>query len=267
MLSGLWSFILLCLVVAYHVFSMLCTSAILYSIEVWRDSTFIKGPLITRNEDMTCDLVSERAASCEVHLALTRCWSKHLLHRQFGTSTGCNRSFTLLYTMPDKSNKVKTYTFVSIKDFRLIDWFSVHKSWDKQNICCYLSTWPHWSHSYIHCHSSLLDWKTIVTTKSNKAFEDKACNALEHYLKERCVISCHAPDNLNQQGGWQTLTGEKGIAEWEGVWKRCDGHHFFLEAKHLMDMVSFFDLMIPSILHTHIYRINFWKLNTSSSKA
>ena len=34
--------------------------------------------------------------------------------------------------MPDKSNKVKTYTFVSIKDFRLIDWFSVHKFWDKQ---------------------------------------------------------------------------------------------------------------------------------------
>ena len=104
---------------------MLCTSAILYSIEVWRDSTFIKGPLITRNEDMTRDLVSERAASCGVHLALTRCWSKHLLHRRFGTSTGCNRSFTLSYTMPDKSNKVKTYTFVSIKDFCLIDWFSV----------------------------------------------------------------------------------------------------------------------------------------------
>lgn len=72
MLSGLWSFILLRLVVIYHVFSMLCTSAILYSIEVRRDGTFNKGPLITRNKDMTRDVVPERAASCEVHLALTR---------------------------------------------------------------------------------------------------------------------------------------------------------------------------------------------------
>ena len=78
-----------------------------------------------------------------------------MLHRRFGTSTACNRSFTLSYTMPDKSNKVKSYTFVSIKDFRLIYWFSVHKSWDKQNICCYLSTWPHRSYSYIHCRAPI----------------------------------------------------------------------------------------------------------------
>ena len=87
----------------------------------------------------------------------------------------------------------------------------------------------------------------------DKAFEDRACNALEQFLKKSVIINRCVPDNTTQRGDWQILTGEKDIAEWEGMWESCDGHHFFLEAKPLMDMVSFFSFMIPSILLTYIY--------------
>jgi hypothetical protein len=66
------------------------------------------------------------------------------LYRQFGTSAICNKSFTLSYIIPDKSNQVKTYTFVSAKDFRAS--FSgflftnlmlkPQSCWEMKVICC-----------------------------------------------------------------------------------------------------------------------------------
>jgi hypothetical protein len=177
------------------------------------------------------------------------------LYRQFGTSATCNRSFTLSYIIPDKSNQVKTRTFVSAKDFRAsFPGFTFTNP--KNNETFAAAFLPHHVNptvTYIAEHPFLPARLEGYSHNqiSDKAFEDKACNALERYLKKSLVISRRVPDNPTRLGGWRFLTGEKDIAEWEGVWESCDGHHFFLEAKHLMDMASFFSFMILSILLTY----------------
>ena len=192
------------------------------------------------------------------------------LYRQFGTSAICNRSFTLSYIIPDKSNQVKTYTFVSAKDF----WISfsgflfTNPKTEKTSIAASLPDHVDPTVTYIAEHPFLTARQEDYSYNqiSDKAFEDRACKALERYLKKSLAISRRVSEH-NRQGAWRFLTGEKDIAEWEGIWESCDGHHFFLEAKHFMDSASFFSFMILSVLLTYIYRTNFLKSNASSREA
>jgi hypothetical protein len=190
------------------------------------------------------------------------------LFRQFGTSAICNRFFTLSYIIPDKSNQVKTYTFVSVKDFRssFAGFLFTNPKTDKTFTATSLPDHVDPTVTYIAEHPFLTAQQEGYSHNqiSDKAFEDRACKALECYLKKSLAISRHVPENPTRQGGWRFLTGAKDIAEWEGMWESCDGHHFFLEAKHFMDGASFFSFMILSLLLTYIYRTNFWKSNASS---
>jgi hypothetical protein len=104
------------------------------------------------------------------------------------------------------------------------------------------------------------------TQISDKAFENNACTALEHHLRSRS-LQRHIPDNPSRPGGWRflTLAGGKDVAEWEGIWKSSDGHVFFLEAKHLMNLVSFCQFYgSVSISYIFIYRTNFRELKANS---
>jgi len=177
------------------------------------------------------------------------------LYRQFGTSAICNRSFTLSYIIPDKSNQVKTCTFVSAKDFRasFSGFLFTNPKTEKTFAAASLPDHVDPTVTYIAEHPLFTARQEGYNHQiSDKAFEDRACNALERYLKKSLAISRRVPENPTRQGSWRFLTGEKDIAEWEGIWESCDGHHFFLEAKHCMDMASFFSFMILSILLTYI---------------
>ena len=92
------------------------------------------------------------------------------------------------------------------------------------------------------------------TQIADKAFEDNACAALEHHLQSRSVQR-RIPDNFSRPGSWRylTLAGGKDVAEWEGIWESSDGHIFFLEAKHLMNLASLCQFYCSvSVLHVYI---------------
>jgi len=74
---------------------------------------------------------------------------------------------------------------------------------------------------------------------TDKALEDKACRALEHYFRLRSQGTVRH-NNPKGADSWRLLTGDDGkdIAEWEGIWKSPNGHVYFLEAKHLMSFVK-----------------------------
>jgi|SRR5882762_3167980 len=75
------------------------------------------------------------------------------------------------------------------------------------------------------------------------------------------------PKQSARPDGWRFLTGVKDVAEWEGIWESSDGHVFFLEAKHLMDVVSFHQLYgSVSVSYISVYRVNCRKFDTSSQR-
>jgi len=94
---------------------------------------------------------------------------------------------------------------------------------------------------------------------ADKAFEDKACTALEHHLQSRS-IQRRIPDNSTRPDSWRILTGVKDVAEWEGIWESSDGHVFLLEAKHLMDLNKF-----PGIQRKLTRSLNFLGLDRSKA--
>ena len=152
------------------------------------------------------------------------------------------RAVLLSYIIPGHGDKVEKETFVSAKDlgycfpgFRFTD--------PRTNNTFSARSLPHHfdpSIIYIAKHP-------FFTTRvgdyshnqiSDKAFENKALNALEHHLKKSFVISRRTPENPSRKDGWRFLTGEKDVAEWEGIWESGDGHFFFLEAKDFMNIVG-----------------------------
>jgi hypothetical protein len=78
---------------------------------------------------------------------------------------------------------------------------------------------------------------------TDKAFENRACRALEHHLQLRSVWR---RDNPKRTDGWRILTGDDGkdIAEWVGIWESPNGQVYFLEGKHLLDFVSSTSFMV-----------------------
>jgi hypothetical protein len=64
---------------------------------------------------------------------------------------------------------------------------------------------------------------------SDKTFEDKACTALEQHLQPRS-IQRRTPDyNLEREGAWRILTGDKGGRHQVGRYLgKCRWSYFFL---------------------------------------
>jgi hypothetical protein len=89
---------------------------------------------------------------------------------------------------------------------------------------------------------------------TDHAFEDRAIRAVEHHLMATYVVSrWHAVSLSERDQGWQHLTGEQDIAEWNGIWRRDDGHMFFLETKHVMTMVNVeLNFFLIEITHEHL---------------
>jgi hypothetical protein len=173
------------------------------------------------------------------------------LYRQFGTSAICNRSFTLSYIIPDKSNQVKTYTFVSAKYFRVSfsGFLFTNPKTDKTFAAASLPDHVDPTITYIAEHP-------FLTTRQegynhNQTSDRQGLQSPRTLPEEK---PCHKPSCTREPHtkGWRFLTGEKDIAEWEGMWESCDGHHFFLEAKHFMDTASFLQLYDPFYI-AHIY--------------
>jgi hypothetical protein len=174
------------------------------------------------------------------------------VYRQFGTSATSKKSFTLSFIISDinKSDDIVTETYSSARDFR--DSFPGFRFTNPNTDRTFApSTLPGVVDPtvvYIAKHPCLTP-RLQDTQISDKVFEDKACKALEHYLNKTLIVSRRRPDDDKRRDGWRILTGERDIAEWEGIWQSRDGHVFFLEAKHFMEMVRFrFTILILSIL-------------------
>lgn len=192
------------------------------------------------------------------------------MFRQLKTTSAFNRSFTLSYVIPGKGNQVETETFLSAKSFR--DAFPGFRFTNpKTRVTLSASCLPNHidpsviytaKHPFLAAQLEDYSYNQI----SDKAFEDRACKALEHHLIKSFAVHRRIPDNPTRPDSWRILAGEKDVAEWEGVWVGHDGHVFLLEAKHLMDAVSFV-VMIPFILFTYAYRTNFMEFNANSFKA
>lgn len=179
-----------------------------------------------------------------------------MLYRQFGTkSTTCNRPFTVSFIIPGSSDQVETETFLRPKDFR--DSFPGFRFINPKTTKAYTTTTlpEHVDPTiiYIAKHPLLARLKDYRHSQiSDKAFEDKVSKTFRYYLSARFDIRRRTSDSPTRQDGWRILTqGDKDVAEWEGIWESSDGHTFFLEAKHLMDMASF-SFMVLFVLLTNI---------------
>ena len=163
------------------------------------------------------------------------------VYRRFGTSATLEKSFTLSFIISDinQRDKIVTKTFLSAKDFcDFFPGFWFINPNTKQTFA--LSTLPSVVDPtvvYIVKHLCLTTWLQDSQI-SDKVIEDKACKALECHLNKTFIISCCRPDNDKRLDGWQILTGERDVAEWEGIWQSHDEHFSFLEAKHFIEMVS-----------------------------
>lgn len=98
---------------------------------------------------------------------------------------------------------------------------------------------------------------------SDKAFEERAIQAVERHLTAHYTISRRLAANPKREEGWRHLTGEQDVAEWDGIWTSDDGHFFFLETKHSMSMESddFSNLFRIQLMN---HRTNFRKLKRNS---
>jgi hypothetical protein len=120
------------------------------------------------------------------------------LYHQFGTTGACNTSFTSSYIILG-SNQVITENYLSAKAF----WDSFPGFWftnPNTNKTDSLSTLPNivdftimYMAKHLYFTAQLEDYSHDQI--SDKALEDKACNALECYLNGSLVIHCDTPDN------------------------------------------------------------------------
>ena len=76
---------------------------------------------------------------------------------------------------------------------------------------------------------------------TDKVLEEKAIQCVERYISQWPDFHRRI-DSGTRAGGWRYLTDAKtgrDTAEWEGIWEDSCGNFIFLEAKHLVDPVSF----------------------------
>jgi hypothetical protein len=182
-----------------------------------------------------------------------------MLSRRFTTSATFQRSFTISFTMPGTGGNAETETYESAKSFR--ETFHGFRFTNPQTSKTYRAAELPAYHTdptvvYIAKHPFLTTRleEHSHTQMADKAFEDNACAALEHHLQSRSVQR-RIPDNFSRPGSWRylTLAGGKDVAEWEGIWESSDGHVFFLEAKHLMNLASLCQFYgSVSVLHVYI---------------
>jgi len=181
-----------------------------------------------------------------------------IVYRQFWTSAASKKSFTLSFIIPDfnKSDEIVTETYSSAKDFR--DSFpgfrftnpNTHRTFPPSTLPGVVDPTVVYIAKHPYLTARIQD--KSHTQISDKVFEDKACKALERHLNKTLIISRRRPDNDERRDGWRILTGERDVAEWEGIWQSRDGRVFFLEAKHFMEMVSFrFTILILSVLNMY----------------
>jgi len=79
-------------------------------------------------------------------------------------------------------------------------------------------------------HPFISAWQDEATHHQifDKAFEDRACKALERHLEFRVDIRRRISSDPARQDGWRILTvkDNRDVAEWEGIWKGPDGCKF-----------------------------------------
>jgi hypothetical protein len=160
---------------------------------------------------------------------------------QLATSASSCKSFKFTFVLRDKLNEVNSIKFETVEVFN--DTFRGFYFMDPNTCKMYsykaLPKIVDPAVVYIADHPFLT---TRLEERSHnqitdKAFEEKACQALEHHLKHM-GITRRVPENASRPDGWRILSDKQDVAEWEGIWERGDGHFCFLEAKHFMDFVS-----------------------------
>ena len=186
------------------------------------------------------------------------------------TSNARSRPLTLSYIISGSDKGVKTATYESLKSFR--DAFSGFQFTNPKT----KFTFPP-SHLlnhldpdvvYVAEHPFLTARLPVeeydYTHISDKAFEQKACSALERHLNNRHIgVHRRISDDPTQPNGWRVFAGQDVIAEWEGVWIGPDGHYFLLEAKHSIGPASS-TIVILLVLFSSTYSENFIQSNKSS---
>jgi len=177
------------------------------------------------------------------------------LSRQLTTSAVSQRSFTFSYTIDGTRGETQTKIFASPKFFR-------------NTFHGYRFTNPQTGHTYSaadlldHADSNVvyIAKHPFLTARldeyshnqiADKAFEDRAYRALEDHLQ---TYSVWRRDNRKRTDGWRILTGDDGrdIAEWEGIWESPNGQVYFLEGKHLFDLVSFHQFYGSTFIYIYI---------------
>jgi hypothetical protein len=195
-----------------------------------------------------------------------------VLRHHFRTSAACHKSsnFTLSYTMLG-SKEVETETYVTVKEFR--EAYAGFRFKNPKTGTTHTSvgapTWIDPTITYLAKHPFLTTpiEEHSHSQISDKAYEDKACKALERHLLKRLAINRRVPDNPTRPNGWRFLSGAKDVAEWEGIWQCQDGRFIFLEAKHYMDLARLTFTDVLGFYLTDTCRTKRSTLITSSNEA
>ena len=196
-------------------------------------------------------------------------WPTNVLIWHLKTSNACtNQPFTLSYIISGSDKGVKTATYESLKSFR--EAFSGFQFTNPKTKFMFPP-----SHLLNHLDPDVvyIAEHPFLTARlqeynhtqiSDKAFEQKASSALERHLNNKYIIVHRCiSDDPTWPNGWQVIAGEDDIAEWEGVWIGPDGHYFFLEAKHSIELASF-TIVILLVLFSLTYSENFIQSEKSS---
>ena len=174
--------------------------------------------------------------------------------RHFMTSAISQRHTTLSFRIAGSGGEIFTKTYTSKKDFQLASYganFTNPKTGFTYPASELLNQHRDPSVVYIARHP-LLPARSEdydLTQITDKAFEDEACRALEIYFQLHSQGTVRH-NNPKRADGWRVITGDDGrdIVEWEGIWKSPNGHVYLLEAKHLVNFVSF-SFKVLSYLH------------------
>jgi hypothetical protein len=177
-------------------------------------------------------------------------------YRGFATTATSLKPFTISFIIPDGRNQLETETYSSGKEFRLA--FPGFRFVDpKTNVAISATSIPDKvdpTVTYLAKHPFFVAPLEGYSHQqvSDKAFEEKSCAALEYHLRKSHMIQRRPPHNPSQVDGWRFLGGDKDVAEWEGIWEGVDGHVYFLEAKHSVDMASFTFMTLDSVWVSHM---------------
>ena len=89
--------------------------------------------------------------------------------------------------------------------------------------------------------------KRTHTQIADKPFEEKAIQRLErHFADQFPNVHRRPAQDPSRENGWRYITDKSDVAEWGGIWEGEDGCFYVLEARHLVDPVSF---LMTSLKH------------------